>query len=40
MKHFTQETLQPREQTLEFIRQFARSYRPVSNPQVNNYNLN
>ena len=34
MKHFTPETFKPREQTLNVIRQFAYTYRPVSNPQA------
>jgi hypothetical protein len=33
MKHFTPETLKPREQTLEFIRQFAYTY-SVTNYQT------
>jgi hypothetical protein len=37
MKHFTPETLKPREQTLEFIRQFAHTYR-VTNPQTKSLN--
>ncbi len=37
MKHSTPETLKPREQTLEFIRKFAHTYR-VSNPQTKSLN--
>ncbi len=37
MKHFTPETLKPREQTLEFIRQFAHTY-TVTNNQTKSLN--
>ena len=37
MKHFTPETLRPREQTLDFIRQFAYTYR-VNNNQTMSLN--
>ena len=30
MKHFTSETLRPREQTLDFIRQFAYTYSVIN----------
>ena len=40
MKHFTPESFKPREQTLDIIRQFAYTYRPVSNPQARKYSLN
>ena len=34
MKHFTPETLRPREQTLNLIRQFAYTYRVTNNNQA------
>jgi hypothetical protein len=34
MKHFTPETFKPREQTLDFIRQFAYTYRVNNNNQA------
>ncbi len=34
MKHFTQETFKPREQTLNVIRQFAYTYRVSNNNQA------
>ena len=38
MKHFTPEQFQPKEQTLEMIRQFAYTYCSLTTPQA--YRLN
>ena len=40
MKHFTPEEFKPSALSLDIIRQYAHTYRPVSNPQAQNYSLN
>ena len=40
MKHFTPEEFKPSALSLDIIRQYAYTYRPVSNHQARNYSLN
>ena len=40
MKHFTPEEFKPSALSLAIIRQIAYRYRPVSNPQAQDYRLN
>ena len=40
MKHFTPEEFKPSALSLDIIRQYAYTYRPVSNFQAHSYSLN